>query len=76
NFSWQLGRVCPKRSQSVFYLFNVYGLNSIIGKREVWQDISRSLLPLEEHLLLGGDFNAITSEKDKKGGLKRNRQSQ
>ncbi len=52
-----------------FILINVYGPNSIIGKKVVWDEISMVLLEYKDSLIiLGGDFNTIVSLDEKVGG--------
>ncbi|XP_062112998.1 uncharacterized protein LOC133824147 [Humulus lupulus] len=51
----------------VFYVTFVYGLNSIDGRRSLWEGLQRLSL-LDEAWIILGDFNAPFSSMDKSGG--------
>lgn len=59
-----------KVSDASFHLFSVYGPNSTIGKKLLWETISQSISNYPNaQVVIAGDFNAILSLKDKIGGI-------
>lgn len=57
-----------KQGDKKIYLINVYSLCSLFGKRELWKDLIRLKEEAEDgECLIGGDFNAVTSKKDRRG---------
>ncbi|XP_062088959.1 uncharacterized protein LOC133795527 [Humulus lupulus] len=53
--------------QQYFGVIFVYGLNSIEGRRTLWEGLQRPAL-MDKSWLVLGDFNAPFSSKDKSGG--------
>ncbi|XP_057969579.1 uncharacterized protein LOC131158739 [Malania oleifera] len=58
--------VCPITSNK-FALSFVYGFNSIVARRTLWQDLTQFSLSSEPWLLMG-DFNYVYSTEGKKNG--------
>lgn len=53
-----------------FHLLNIYGPSSTIGKQKIWEIPCIILASFLEGLfILGGDFNAILSLRDKTEGI-------
>lgn len=53
-----------------FMLFNIYDPSSIVGKVRLWKQLSNMFQRFQDqNIILGGDFNAITSLHEKKGGI-------
>ncbi|XP_057857209.2 uncharacterized protein LOC131066465 [Cryptomeria japonica] len=51
-------------------LFNVYGPMSIGDKKALWDSLSLTLSPLHgQFVVFGGEFNAISSDDEKCGGI-------
>ena len=53
-----------------FAVFNVYGPSTMIDKNNLCQKLTNLMLGLgDQNIILGGDFNAIRSLNEKKGGI-------
>ena len=53
-----------------FILINVYGLTSVVSKKNLWNSLSRvieNLGPIKN--IMAGDFNATLGAQDKVGGM-------
>ncbi|XP_059076663.1 uncharacterized protein LOC131875942 [Cryptomeria japonica] len=67
---WMLALVRSRVSNIKLWLFNVYGPMSIGGKKALWDSLSLTLSPLHGQLVVfGGDFNAISFDDEKCGGI-------
>ncbi|XP_059073376.1 uncharacterized protein LOC131874149 [Cryptomeria japonica] len=72
-----LVKVLLHQSNVSFLLLNVYGPPSPIFRHALWLDLESVISQFQDqNLLIGGDFNAIRSFKDKRGGITRLSRSQ
>ena len=69
NANWQWEKVYVKHLHYFFRVINVYGPNNNAQKRILWQSLAGKVQEVDNEVtILGGDFNAILSPEDKKGG--------
>lgn len=53
-----------------FFLINIYGPISPIGKREVWAEVETFMTQnVDKNFILGGDFNGVLDLVEKNGGI-------
>ena len=53
-----------------FQIIKIYGPSSTQEKRVLWEHVSQIMQEhAEENFILAGDFNAIVSHEEKKGGI-------
>ena len=69
NTNWMCVNIQSLKSDTKFILINVYGPNSIIGKKNVWDELNTVIAKHKDTpIILGGDFNTILSLDEKVGG--------
>ena len=61
-------RVSCLVSSISFLLSSVYGFNSIVARRDLWENLKNWGGSLSEPWLLMGDFNSILKEEERVGG--------
>lgn len=70
NNNWLCTCVQSLKSNTKFILINVYGLNDMIRKKIVWDELSIVISEFKDSpIILGGDFNTIISLDEKVGGI-------
>lgn len=53
-----------------FWLINIYDPTSMLDMKNLWDELTRKIsLNHSEKIILAGDFNAITSLSEKRGGV-------
>jgi hypothetical protein len=53
-----------------FILINVYGPMATLDKKRVWMNLKHNIQSkVNQHLIMGGDFNAILKASKKIGGI-------
>lgn len=62
-------RVTCLRTSKVFFASFIYGLNKIVERRPLWDNLKHVGSTISEPWVLLGDFNNVLSQEDKKGGL-------
>ena len=66
--NWQLLKV--EHFDLKFLIFNIYGPTSTNDKRNLWAVLTNLIQQEREmNFILGGDFNALLSMSEKKGGI-------
>lgn len=62
-------RVTCLRTAKVFCASFIYGLNKIVQRRMLWDNLKQVGSTIKDPWVLMGDFNNVLSQEDKKGGL-------
>ncbi|XP_057838177.2 uncharacterized protein LOC131048296 [Cryptomeria japonica] len=67
--SWLSGRVTNFKHKLALLIINVYGPTQNENKRRVWKEIEEFIRRTQEQTcIIGGDFNSITNQSEKRGG--------
>ena len=67
--NWMGARINSSKTDLKIIIINVYGPTPTADKLAVWKEISAFIKTLPpEIIIIGGDFNAISSKEEKQGG--------
>lgn len=74
---WMVGKIKALDRDTEFIIINIYGPITTENKKSVWLEIDQFLTnQTAPHYIIGGDFNTILDQSEKRGGSKIIRQPQ